>query len=191
MNQSIPTKSAYRQSPRSQTCAGGERHDSSGGECLGNQRLLARSSRTRGTISYDSDATGTNDATALTDDPDVAGSDDATIFRVLSRPLRFYIVESCRLIDTRNPAGPLGGPSLAAGSDRIFALAGAWSNPSTAGSVAANVAVTSSCRRRAPETQRRGNSINHDLHHQQRMRLQGETFSGRQVRRISNPAERF
>ena len=48
----------------------------------------------------------------------------------------------CRVIDTRNPNGPLGGPALVAGTDRFFQLVGRCGIPSTARAVAVNVAVT-------------------------------------------------
>src|SRR5262249_48282859 len=35
-------------------------------------------------------------------------------------PAAFYTVTPCRLIDTRGPAGPLGGPALVANADRFF-----------------------------------------------------------------------
>jgi len=37
----------------------------------------------------------------------------------------FYTLTPCRVIDTRNPNGPLAGPSLLAGTDRLFLLGGA------------------------------------------------------------------
>jgi hypothetical protein len=36
--------------------------------------------------------------------------------------LRFVPVTPCRVVDTRNPAGPLGGPSLAANQTRVFPI---------------------------------------------------------------------
>ncbi len=54
----------------------------------------------------------------------------------------FYTLAPCRLIDTRNPAGPQGGPALSAGADRDFTLAGLCSIPPTARAVAVNIAVT-------------------------------------------------
>jgi len=54
----------------------------------------------------------------------------------------FYTVTPCRLADTRNPAGPSGGPALAAGSDRTFLLAGACGVPPTAKAAALNITVT-------------------------------------------------
>ena len=39
-------------------------------------------------------------------------------------PLSFYTVTPCRLADTRNANGPLGGPALQAGAVRPFTLTG-------------------------------------------------------------------
>lgn len=47
----------------------------------------------------------------------------------------------CRVLDTRGPAGPSGGPALAANGTRVFAVSGICGVPSDAVSVAANVAV--------------------------------------------------
>lgn len=54
----------------------------------------------------------------------------------------FYTVTPCRVLDTRNPNGPYGGPALSAGADRTFVLAGQCGIPPTATQVAANLAVT-------------------------------------------------
>jgi len=54
----------------------------------------------------------------------------------------YHTVAPCRLIDTRDPVGPFGGPSLAAGVDRTFIFAGACGIPSTATAVFLNVTVT-------------------------------------------------
>ena len=48
----------------------------------------------------------------------------------------------CRILDTRDPSGPWGGPALAAGSDRVFVLAGRCNIPVTARAVSVNVTVT-------------------------------------------------
>ena len=47
----------------------------------------------------------------------------------------------CRLADTRNPAGPSGGPSLAANATRAFPVTGLCGVPSAAAAVAFNVTV--------------------------------------------------
>ncbi len=53
----------------------------------------------------------------------------------------FYTVNPCRVIDTRDPSGPSGGPALAAGTTRAFPVAGLCGIPSSARAVAANLAI--------------------------------------------------
>lgn len=55
---------------------------------------------------------------------------------------KFHTLEPCRIADTRNPAGPYGGPALQAGATRDFVLAGQCGVPATARSVAVNMTVT-------------------------------------------------
>ena len=59
-------------------------------------------------------------------------------------PTSFYTLTPCRVLDTRQSAGPQGGPSLAAGATRTVTVAGTCGVPSGAVAVAANVAVTQS-----------------------------------------------
>jgi hypothetical protein len=54
----------------------------------------------------------------------------------------FFTVTPCRLLDTRRPAGPHGGPSLAAGTSRTFTVAGQCNIPSSAFAVVGNLAAT-------------------------------------------------
>jgi len=57
-------------------------------------------------------------------------------------PLSFYTLPPCRLIDTRGPAGPTGGPALAGnGAKRLFPAAGLCGIPADALALAANVTV--------------------------------------------------
>jgi hypothetical protein len=51
----------------------------------------------------------------------------------------FYTVTPCRVVDTRNANGPLGGPELSAGQARTFTVAGNCGIPADAKSVAINV----------------------------------------------------
>src|ERR1700679_3958610 len=51
-------------------------------------------------------------------------------------------VTPCRLIDTRNPAGPLGGPYLSAGRSRTFSLAGQCGLPNLSSGGVLSVNVT-------------------------------------------------
>jgi glucose/arabinose dehydrogenase len=62
------------------------------------------------------------------------------IYRI-NYPKRFNTVTPCRIVDTRGPAAPNGGPALAAGSDRTFAVAGSCGIPATARAVSVNVTV--------------------------------------------------
>jgi hypothetical protein len=57
-------------------------------------------------------------------------------------PADFYTVAPCRLVDTRNAAGPSGGPALVAGAVRSFPVTGGVCGvPSSAGAVSVNVTV--------------------------------------------------
>jgi hypothetical protein len=56
-------------------------------------------------------------------------------------PVGFFTVTPCRVLDTRDPAGTWGGPSLAAGAVRVFPISGRCGIPATARSVAINVTV--------------------------------------------------
>jgi hypothetical protein len=53
--------------------------------------------------------------------------------------LRFTPMAPCRVVDTRNANGPLGGPSLPAKAVRDFSLLNACGIPATAGAVAVNI----------------------------------------------------
>jgi hypothetical protein len=54
----------------------------------------------------------------------------------------FYTAAPCRIVDTRNPTGPFGGPALSAGQTREFPLPlGGCNIPSTASAYSLNVTV--------------------------------------------------
>ena len=55
----------------------------------------------------------------------------------------FFPLTPCRLVDTRNPSGALGGPALNAGTSRSFPLAGTCGVPSGARALSVNVTITS------------------------------------------------
>jgi hypothetical protein len=57
-------------------------------------------------------------------------------------PAALYTVAPCRVVDTRNATGPLGGPALSAGSARTFVIAGHCGIPATAKAISANITVT-------------------------------------------------
>lgn len=58
-------------------------------------------------------------------------------------PSRLHTATPCRAVDTRLADGPLGGPALASGATRTFALSGTCGIPATAVCAAANVTATS------------------------------------------------
>ncbi|HEY2930776.1 MAG TPA: VCBS repeat-containing protein [Acidobacteriota bacterium] len=57
-------------------------------------------------------------------------------------PQQFFTLTPCRVVDTRNPNGPLGGPAIPAFQQREFILIGNCGIPVTAKTVAMNVTVT-------------------------------------------------
>ena len=70
-----------------------------------------------------------------------AGTPTKTPTPAPSMATGFYTVSACRVIDTRNPNGPSGGPALAAGASRTFQVAGLCGVPSSAKAVAINLTV--------------------------------------------------
>ncbi len=54
---------------------------------------------------------------------------------------RFYALTPCRLLDTRQAAGPLGGPAIGAGARRLLPLNGTCGIPPGARAISANVTV--------------------------------------------------
>ena len=54
-------------------------------------------------------------------------------------PRDFYTLTPCRIVDTRNPAGPLAGPALVAGATRTFVLTGTCGVPATAKALMLNL----------------------------------------------------
>ena len=54
----------------------------------------------------------------------------------------YFTVTPCRILDTRNPSGPYGGPALNSSGTRNFVLAGQCGIPSNVSAVAVNIAVT-------------------------------------------------
>ncbi len=56
-------------------------------------------------------------------------------------PFQFVPLTPCRIVDTRNPPGPTGGPALAANTQRSFPIVAMCGVPGTAAAVAMNVTV--------------------------------------------------
>jgi hypothetical protein len=57
-------------------------------------------------------------------------------------PMGFFTLAPCRLLDTRNPQGPLGGPALGPAEERTFVLAGVCGLQEPVQSVSLNLTVT-------------------------------------------------
>lgn len=56
--------------------------------------------------------------------------------------IRFHTLTPCRLLDTRGATGPLGGPALQPGQDRVFALTGVCGVPAGSKALSLNLTVT-------------------------------------------------
>jgi hypothetical protein len=69
------------------------------------------------------------------------GFKDGFVTKIKEPGLAFHTVTPCRMVDTRNAAGPLGGPALQPGA-RIFVLTGLCGVPATAKSLSVNLTVT-------------------------------------------------
>jgi uncharacterized repeat protein (TIGR01451 family) len=123
------------------------------GSCSGTSTVscilgsLAPGAQASVTILVRPTATGmiSNTATVSSDQPDPTPSNNTAIDLIgtvgSNGPFAFHTVTPCRVLDTRLPDGPLGGPSLG-GPDRSFVLAGTCGIPATARAVSANITVT-------------------------------------------------
>lgn len=67
----------------------------------------------------------------------------AALYSMPSEPGDFFTLTPCRLLDTRDPNGPYGGPVLLAGQLRTFSAAGRCGIPSTAAAFSINVTAVS------------------------------------------------
>jgi hypothetical protein len=96
------------------------------------------------TITATTGAHATGTVSVLVTNPDNRSGtlSNSYFYDQLSGALSFYSVTPCRLVDTRNPSGPLGGPSLGAGSLRIFTAIGSCGIPAGAKSLSVNVTVS-------------------------------------------------
>jgi hypothetical protein len=70
-----------------------------------------------------------------------AAINSGSLYRI-DFPKSFHTLAPCRVLDTRGPSGPYGGPRLAAGMDRAFTIGAQCGVPSGARAVAANLTVT-------------------------------------------------
>ena len=100
----------------------------------------------QGTVTFDGNGDGALEASVLTDDPDLPGPANPTMFQVGTGAADYYPLPACRVVDTRNATGPYGGPALTPNADpqldRVFTVRGKCGVPATAKAVVANVTVT-------------------------------------------------
>ncbi|MBK9063174.1 MAG: hypothetical protein IPL89_08265 [Acidobacteria bacterium] len=99
------------------------------------------SPNTARSITFDAGASGDIAVNVYVSSGNCSNSSAATI-PITPRPTLLQVVTPCRLVDTRLPAGPGGGPALAAGVIRNFPLAGRCGVPADATAVAVNATVT-------------------------------------------------
>ena len=60
---------------------------------------------------------------------------------LITPPAQYHTITPCRLLDTRNPDGPFGGPPLAAGFNRSFTATGSCGIPVEATSIFLNATI--------------------------------------------------
>ena len=98
-------------------------------------------------ITFTAGAPGTLDLGVTESNPPACYSFQGSALVTVAPPgsaVLFYTLQPCRVIDTRGPDGPLGGPSIAPAGvvDRSFPVAGACGIPADATTISANVTVT-------------------------------------------------
>jgi hypothetical protein len=86
-------------------------------------------------------ATGAVRVTVTNPDNTSGFHDSAFFYSPPPAAAAFNTLTPCRILDTRNAAGPLGGPSLAANATRSFTIAGVCGIPAGAKAISANVTV--------------------------------------------------
>ena len=91
---------------------------------------------TTGTFPFDITATDTSGAGLCT------GVQSYSVVIGPEPGQNFFSLTPCRVLDTRNAVGPLGGPALVALSDRNFVVAGTCGIPVDAKAISLNIAVT-------------------------------------------------
>ena len=84
-----------------------------------------------------------NTASATTSSPEtVLDNNTALSVTAVLRVAGFNTLPPCRIADTRNANGPLGGPALAAGQSRTFDVRSTCGLPGNARSISLNITVT-------------------------------------------------
>jgi glucose/arabinose dehydrogenase len=71
-----------------------------------------------------------------------AAINSGKIYRINPPPARYFTLTPCRVVDTRDPDGPYGGPAIGGGAERTFVLSGRCGIPASATAVSVNIAET-------------------------------------------------
>ena len=93
------------------------------------------------------DTTATETTFPMTVGPELTHNgvfNDAFVVKIAPTPTQaasFYTLTPCRILDTRDPDGPWGGPALSAGGVRTFMIFGRCSVPARASAVSVNATV--------------------------------------------------
>jgi hypothetical protein len=91
------------------------------------------------TVTFPVDVSPLERLTATATDPDGNTSEFCSCLSLLAK---YFTIAPCRVVDTRGPAGPTGGPALVGGATRDFVIGGKCNVPADAQAVAFNFTVT-------------------------------------------------
>ena len=105
----------------------------------GERRTITATFNVPGSYAGPDPVQNTASVSGTTPDPDPANNSWTVASLVNPGSHRFFALTPCRLVDTRGPVGPRGGPALNANQSRNLLLAGTCGVPSTARAVALNV----------------------------------------------------
>jgi hypothetical protein len=88
-------------------------------------------------------AAGTANVVVTNPDTQTGTLANGFVYGSTTPPVKLYTLTPCRVLDTRNATGPLGGPALSGGgAQRTFTVTGTCGIPSSAKSISVNLTVT-------------------------------------------------
>jgi hypothetical protein len=113
--------------------------DTGGGAAAGTGVVVVNS--TKITAVAPAHATGKVRVTVTNSDAQAGFRDNSFFYAPPPSAAGFFTLTPCRVVDTRNAAGPRGGPILAANASRTFAVTGVCGIPANAKAISTNVTV--------------------------------------------------
>jgi uncharacterized repeat protein (TIGR01451 family) len=109
----------------------------------GSSRVIASTFRVPLTYAGRESVVNTASAVSAASDPaPLDNADDTEASLVMPPGVDFHTVAPCRVLDTRNPLGPHGGPAIGAQSTRRFRISPRCGIPPTAAAISVTLAVT-------------------------------------------------